>query len=132
ARATRGQLQGRVRPRCDAGQIRKPRKQTAAKIKEPLHTARRRDGRVAEGARLESVFRGNSNVGSNPTLSASSFEHQYLSIPAGADHAVTGSAGLSLTTTTTSPLFASDILALRNSGRSEWRPLSQFFSSCAE
>src|SRR5579875_663967 len=29
-----------------------------------------RDGRVAEGARLESVFRGNSNVGSNPTLSA--------------------------------------------------------------
>src|SRR5438445_12428297 len=33
----------------------------------------RRDGRVAEGARLESVFRGNSNVGSNPTLSASPF-----------------------------------------------------------
>ncbi len=31
---------------------------------------RGRDGRVAEGARLESVFRGNSNVGSNPTLSA--------------------------------------------------------------
>ena len=30
----------------------------------------RRDGRVVEGARLESVFRGNSNVGSNPTLSA--------------------------------------------------------------
>ena len=27
---------------------------------------------MAEGARLESVFRGNSNVGSNPTLSASS------------------------------------------------------------
>jgi hypothetical protein len=26
---------------------------------------------VVEGARLESVFRGNSNVGSNPTLSAS-------------------------------------------------------------
>jgi hypothetical protein len=26
---------------------------------------------VAEGARLESVFGGNSNVGSNPTLSAS-------------------------------------------------------------
>ncbi len=34
---------------------------------------RRRDGRVAEGARLESVFRGNSNVGSNPTLSATFF-----------------------------------------------------------
>jgi hypothetical protein len=28
---------------------------------------------VAEGARLESVFRGNSNVGSNPTLSAIDF-----------------------------------------------------------
>jgi hypothetical protein len=26
---------------------------------------------VAEGARLESVFRGNSNLGSNPSLSAS-------------------------------------------------------------
>ena len=29
--------------------------------------------RVAEGARLESVFARNRNVGSNPTLSASSF-----------------------------------------------------------
>ena len=38
-----------------------------------------RDGRVAEGARLESVFRGNSNVGSNPTLSASSFAFNELS-----------------------------------------------------
>jgi hypothetical protein len=28
---------------------------------------------VVEGARLESVFRGNSNVGSNPTLSAIHF-----------------------------------------------------------
>ncbi len=35
-----------------------------------IPSAKRRDGRVAEGARLESVFRGNSNVGSNPTLSA--------------------------------------------------------------
>ena len=33
---------------------------------------RRRDGRVAEGARLESVFTRKGNVGSNPTLSASS------------------------------------------------------------
>src|SRR4029077_4156104 len=32
----------------------------------------RRDGRVAEGARLESVFTRKGNVGSNPTLSASS------------------------------------------------------------
>jgi hypothetical protein len=29
-----------------------------------------RGGRVAEGARLESVFTGNRNVGSNPTPSA--------------------------------------------------------------
>ena len=28
---------------------------------------------MVEGARLESVFRGNSNVGSNPTLSAKPF-----------------------------------------------------------
>ena len=41
---------------------------------------RRRDGRVAEGARLESVFRGNSNVGSNPTLSASSFAFTDLAV----------------------------------------------------
>ncbi len=34
---------------------------------------------MAEGARLESVFRGNSNVGSNPTLSASSFAFNELS-----------------------------------------------------
>ena len=33
----------------------------------------RRGGRVAEGARLESVFTGNRNVGSNPTPSAKSF-----------------------------------------------------------
>ena len=32
--------------------------------------SRRRDGRVAEGARLESVFTRKGNVGSNPTLSA--------------------------------------------------------------
>src|SRR5499427_10607689 len=32
----------------------------------------RRGGRVAEGARLESVFTGNRNVGSNPTPSAKS------------------------------------------------------------
>jgi hypothetical protein len=30
----------------------------------------RRDGRVAEGARLESVYTGNRIVGSNPTPSA--------------------------------------------------------------
>src|SRR5512141_2734098 len=35
-----------------------------------LFAPERRDGRVVEGARLESVFRGNSNEGSNPSLSA--------------------------------------------------------------
>jgi hypothetical protein len=35
----------------------------------------RRDVRVVEGARLESVCRGNSTVGSNPTLSAN-FQHK--------------------------------------------------------
>ncbi len=35
---------------------------------------------MAEGARLESVFRGNSNVGSNPTLSASLFEFNNLAV----------------------------------------------------
>src|SRR5690242_14824755 len=34
---------------------------------------RRRDGRVAEGARLESVYTGNRIVGSNPTLSAKQY-----------------------------------------------------------
>ena len=37
----------------------------------PLPIRLRRDGRVAEGARLESVYTGNRIVGSNPTLSAS-------------------------------------------------------------
>ena len=37
---------------------------------------RRRDGRVAEGARLESVFTRKGNVGSNPTLSAIQSELQ--------------------------------------------------------
>src|SRR6185437_5066280 len=36
----------------------------------PIAGPIRRGGRVAEGARLESVFTGNRNVGSNPTPSA--------------------------------------------------------------
>ena len=40
----------------------------------PRTQFRRRDGRVAEGARLESVFTRKGNVGSNPTLSASLFK----------------------------------------------------------
>ena len=36
---------------------------------------------MAEGARLESVFRGNSNVGSNPTLSAIFYFRQNLNSP---------------------------------------------------
>ena len=39
----------------------------SSNLVEPLP---RRDVRVVEGARLESVCRGNSTVGSNPTLSA--------------------------------------------------------------
>src|SRR5262249_31843396 len=38
----------------------------------------RRDVRVVEGARLESVCRGNSTVGSNPTLSVPSFSANSL------------------------------------------------------
>jgi hypothetical protein len=38
--------------------------------RDPCKGAIRRGGRVAEGARLESVFTGNRNVGSNPTPSA--------------------------------------------------------------
>ena len=51
---------------------------------------------MAEGARLESVFRGNSNVGSNPTLSANlsarfiTLKTQYLSAKSSAR--VTGDA----------------------------------------
>src|ERR1700752_1594667 len=41
-----------------------------------LPSFRRRDGRVAEGARLESVFTRKGNVGSNPTLSATQSELQ--------------------------------------------------------
>jgi hypothetical protein len=33
---------------------------------------------VVEGARLESVFRGNSNVGSNPTLSATPLQYDSI------------------------------------------------------
>jgi hypothetical protein len=45
----------------------------------PSQVFRRRDGRVAEGARLESVFTRKGNVGSNPTLSASFlFVFRYL------------------------------------------------------
>jgi hypothetical protein len=46
---------------------------------QPIYNLRNKwnRGRVAEGARLESVFRGNSNVGSNPTDSANC---QFLAI----------------------------------------------------
>ena len=44
--------------------------------RKPLILKTRRDVRVVEGARLESVCRGNSTVGSNPTLSARSFKSQ--------------------------------------------------------
>ena len=41
----------------------------------------RRGGRVAEGARLESVFTGNRNVGSNPTPSARPFSNPFSGRP---------------------------------------------------
>jgi hypothetical protein len=41
---------------------------------------RRRDGRVAEGARLESEYTLTGIVGSNPTLSASLFAFNNLSV----------------------------------------------------
>jgi hypothetical protein len=44
------------------------------------HCSRRRDGRVAEGARLESVFTRKGNVGSNPTLSASFLSTSYKQV----------------------------------------------------
>ena len=44
---------------------------------------RRRDGRVAEGARLESVYTGNRIVGSNPTLSANTNLGSFLCFNAG-------------------------------------------------
>ena len=48
------------------------RRDVSPKRPEPRRrTLARRDVRVVEGARLESVCRGNSTVGSNPTLSAS-------------------------------------------------------------
>ena len=39
-------------------------------MKVDLDLLNRRGGRVVEGARLESVFTGNRNEGSNPSLSA--------------------------------------------------------------
>ncbi len=43
---------------------------------------------MVEGARLESVFRGNSNVGSNPTLSASVKSATYSGLPVPACNSV--------------------------------------------
>ena len=42
-------------------------------MKVDLDLLNRRGGRVVEGARLESVFTGNRNEGSNPSLSATCF-----------------------------------------------------------
>src|ERR1019366_2320445 len=64
-------------------------------LEKARQSTRRRDGRVVEGARLESVFRGNSNVGSNPTLSASikPAATRPLAAAAGSRWAFQGSAG---------------------------------------
>ena len=58
---------------------------------------------MAEGARLESVFRGNSNVGSNPTLSASLLSRSIhtnlkrLTNPLSNDYVLSGRFSLNLT-----------------------------------
>ena len=41
----------------------------------------RRDGRAVEGAALEMLFRGNSNEGSNPSLSANLSSHAPVVLP---------------------------------------------------
>src|SRR5438477_4567983 len=65
------------RGECGCGTRARPiESKLAVALRKPCsasQTSVRRDGRVAEGARLESVFRGNSNVGSNPTLSARTY-----------------------------------------------------------
>jgi integrase len=61
----------------------------SAKLLIPLD---RRDGRVAEGARLESVYRGNSIVGSNPTLSANSSLRSSLPVERAAGQGASGAA----------------------------------------
>src|SRR5215467_13200442 len=67
----------------------------------------RRDVRVVEGARLESVCRGNSTVGSNPTLSASSLACGSL---AGGSSALQASSG-SLRSPLSARIHASDRFA---------------------
>ena len=53
-----------------------------------------RDVRVVEGARLERVYRGNSIVGSNPTLSANAVLDGELAVPCSLQSAVAGSNSL--------------------------------------
>ena len=48
-----------------------------------MASSKRRDGRVAEGARLESVYRGNSIQGSNPCLSAIQIQQLTRTAPLG-------------------------------------------------
>src|SRR5688572_24117634 len=63
-----------VSPRADR-RIRQDEAPGTRSVRLPLNYwfhFERRDVRVVEGARLESVCRGNLTVGSNPTLSASS------------------------------------------------------------
>ena len=50
-----------------------------------------RDVRVVEGARLERVCRGNSTVGSNPTLSARTVLDGELAVPCNLQSAIAGS-----------------------------------------
>ncbi len=49
-----------------------------------------RGGRVVEGARLESVYRGNSIMGSNPILSAITVLDGELAVPCNLQSAIAG------------------------------------------
>ena len=49
-----------------------------------------RDVRVAEGARLERVYRGNSIVGSNPTFSANAVLDGESAVPCNLQSAIAG------------------------------------------
>ena len=72
---------------------------------------------MVEGARLESVFRGNSNVGSNPTLSASQINGLGESLP-GCKFPFIQRCSLvpALSTCIESPKKASSKIQLRESG----------------
>src|SRR5208337_4018885 len=69
ARRSAGSRTGRAARRAHVTLAEVAAPQAPRTVSEGLFSPRR-GGRAVEGARLESVFTGNCNVGSNPTLSA--------------------------------------------------------------